>query len=182
MMKLPSDNFCRLKNYFWLTSVLVCLATTATVDVVAMAKDRQSHQSYLLDVSTATVITNKGKCMNRDPKKIDLALEAAQKWLDLVDSSEYTASWSEAAPYFQNAIAAEQWSTTLQGVRQPLGKVISREVKSTQCTNSLPGAPDGEYVVMQYQTSFEQKKSAVETVTLMLERDGEWKVAGYFIK
>jgi hypothetical protein len=46
---------------------------------------------------------------------------------------------------------------------------------------SLPGAPDGEYVVMQFNTSYTQKKSAVETVTMVLDKDGKWHVAGFFI-
>ena len=136
-----------------------------------MNRDRTLDSSY-----------NGSQTRNGLSRKITQAQEAAQKWLALVDNSEYTASWSQAAAYFQNAIAAEQWEKTLQGVRQPLGKTISRKVTSTQCTTSLPSSPDGEYVVIQYQTSFEQKKSAVETATLMLERDGTWKVAGYFIK
>ena len=69
-----------------------------------------------------------------------------------------------------------------RGVRQPLGKMLSRKIKSTQYETSLPGAPDGEYVVIQYNTSFEHKESAIETVTPMLEQDGKWKVSGYFIK
>lgn len=47
---------------------------------------------------------------------------------------------------------------------------------------SLPGAPDGKYVVIQYDTSFENKKAAVETVTPMLDKDGKWRVSGYYIK
>ena len=47
---------------------------------------------------------------------------------------------------------------------------------------SLPGAPDGEYVVLQFDTSFANKKEAVETVTPMLDKDGKWKVSGYYIK
>jgi hypothetical protein len=45
----------------------------------------------------------------------------------------------------------------LKAVRKPLGKVISREVKSKSHHTSLPGAPDGEYVVIQFDTSFENK-------------------------
>jgi hypothetical protein len=37
---------------------------------------------------------------------------------------------------------------------------------------TLPGAPDGEYVVFQFNTSFEQKSAAVETVTAIREKDG----------
>lgn len=49
-------------------------------------------------------------------------------------------------------------------------------------TKKLPGAPDGEYVVIQYESSFEHKQSAVETVTPMLDKDGKWRVSGYYIK
>ncbi len=47
---------------------------------------------------------------------------------------------------------------------------------------SLPGAPDGQYVVIQYESSFEHKKSAIETVTPSQGADGHWRVSGYFIK
>jgi hypothetical protein len=47
---------------------------------------------------------------------------------------------------------------------------------------TLPGVPDGEYVVVQFDTSFEKKKTAIETVTPMKEPDGRWRVSGYFIK
>ena len=58
----------------------------------------------------------------------------------------------------------------------------TRKIKSTTYTKTLPGAPDGEYVVLRYDTSFENKNSAVETVTPMLDKDGKWRVSGYFIK
>ncbi|MDD5138124.1 MAG: DUF4019 domain-containing protein, partial [Candidatus Omnitrophica bacterium] len=46
---------------------------------------------------------------------------------------------------------------------------------------TLPGAPDGEYVIVQFDTTFENKKSSVESVTMSLEADGRWRVSGYFI-
>jgi hypothetical protein len=53
-------------------------------------------------------------------------------------------------------------------------------MKSPAPALSLPGAPDGEYVVIQYETQFEHHTPA-ETVTPMLDKDGAWKVSGYFI-
>jgi len=35
--------------------------------------------------------------------------------------------------------------------------------------------------VIMYDTQFENKKSAVETITPMLDKDGKWRVAGYLI-
>ena len=46
----------------------------------------------------------------------------------------------------------------------------------------LPGAPAGRYVVMQFDASFAGRKSAAETVTFLLDRDGKWRSAGYFIR
>ncbi|MEA1992696.1 MAG: DUF4019 domain-containing protein, partial [Thermodesulfobacteriota bacterium] len=71
---------------------------------------------------------------------------------------------------------------SMQAVKKPLGKILSRKLKSKNYMTSLPDAPDGEYVVIQFETSFENKKSALETVTPMLDKDGKWRVSGYFIK
>ncbi|MEJ2724517.1 MAG: DUF4019 domain-containing protein [Deltaproteobacteria bacterium] len=109
-------------------------------------------------------------------------LSAAEKWLALVDEDRYAESWNEAAEYFKGAVEQEEWQESLQSVRKPFGEVISREVKTRSYLTSLPGAPDGEYVVIQFETSFENKKSAVETVIPMKDGDGRWRVSGYFIK
>ena len=111
-----------------------------------------------------------------------VAVNAANQWLALVDAGNYTASWDEAAAFFKSAVSKEQWVETMKGRRTPLGKVESRKLKSATYTTSLPGAPDGQYVVIQYDSSFQQKKSAVETVTPMRDKDGQWRVSGYFIK
>jgi hypothetical protein len=34
---------------------------------------------------------------------------------------------------------------------------------------------------MQFRPSFAKKKSAVETVVFMLEKDGQWRAVGYYI-
>ena len=83
---------------------------------------------------------------------------------------------------FRARVSKEQWQSIVAGVRDPLGKAISRKLKSATYTKTLPGAPDGEYVIIQYETSFEHNQSAVETITPMLEKDGRWRVSGYFIK
>jgi hypothetical protein len=115
-------------------------------------------------------------------EKEQAAVISAQKWLGLIDAEKYTESWKEAAEYFRNAIDQEQWAKTLQTVRKPLGKLSKRKVKAKTFQTSLPGAPDGEYVVIQFETAFENKKTAIETVTPMMGKDGKWRVAGYYIK
>jgi len=108
------------------------------------------------------------------------ATVAAQTWLATVDDGQYAQSWDQASELFRKAITQDKWVSALESVRKPLGKLVSRAVISAQTTN-LPGAPDGQYVVMQFNASFANKKSAVETVTFMQEKDGKWKAAGYYI-
>ena len=110
------------------------------------------------------------------------AITASGAWLSLVDEGNYAESWNQAAGLFKNAVTKEQWQSTVKAVRTPLGKVVVRKLKSKKFTETMPGAPDGEYVVIQYETTFENKKSAVETVTPMLDKDGKWRVSGYYIK
>ena len=110
------------------------------------------------------------------------ATSAAESWLKLVDDAQYDASWTNAASVFRGAVTSEAWSKAVGGVRGQMGKLVSRKLASANYTTSMPGAPDGKYVVIQFATSFENKASAVETVTPMQDPDGAWRVAGYFIK
>ena len=110
------------------------------------------------------------------------AVISAKKWLNLVDGEKYAESWREASELFRNAIRQKQWKQSVQATRKPLGKLVTRKIRAKTYTTSLPGAPDGEYVVIQFETSFENKKEAVETVTPMMDKDGKWRVSGYYIK
>ena len=117
-----------------------------------------------------------------EPEKEKAAVSAATHWLALVDGGQYAESWSAAAAFFQEAVTESQWMQSLQSARAPLGKVVSRKMVRKSYHTTLPGAPDGEYVVIQFQTSYENKKSAVETVTPMVDPDGVWRVSGYYIR
>lgn len=110
------------------------------------------------------------------------AQAAAEQWLALIDAGQFAESWQGAAAVFQAAVSQRQWQSSLESVRKPLGSRVSRKLKSAKYAKTLPGAPDGEYVVLQFDTSFTNKKEAVETITPMLDKDGKWKVSGYFIK
>jgi hypothetical protein len=130
-------------------------------------------------VLAGVLMAGVSSAINSDKEKAAVAV--AEKWLALVDAGKYSESWSEAAEYFRNAVTQDQWQQKLRAVRTPLGKVISRKLKTAAFRSQLPGAPDGQYVVIQFKTSFRNKRSAIETVTPMLE-NGIWKVSGYYIK
>lgn len=103
---------------------------------------------------------------------------AVRSWLSLIDAADYTQSWDTAAAYFRNSISQPQWISRVSAVRTPLGRVKSRQESSTRVARSLPGAPDGEYIVIQ----FEHKAATTEIVTPTKDADGQWRVSGYYIR
>ena len=110
------------------------------------------------------------------------AIAGAKSWLALVDAGNYGASWDAAASMFKSGVTRADWERMAASARGPLGKVLGRELAASKAMSSLPGAPDGHYVLVQFNTSFEHKAHAVETVTTVFESDGAWRVTGYFIK
>ncbi len=109
------------------------------------------------------------------------ARAAIEVWLALVDDGQFDKSWDNAAAAVQKAVPKEQWIKVLSDNRPKLGKLTLRALKATRASTQLPGAPVGQYVVVQYDTTFEHKKG-IETVTSMIDQSGQWKVSGYFFK
>jgi hypothetical protein len=109
-------------------------------------------------------------------------IAGAQAWLVIVDKGQYEQSWEDASAYFKSMVTKEQWVSQVAVARNLFGKLISRDLKMNQYQKALPGAPDGEYYVLSFNTVFENKASAIETVTVMKDKDGQWRLAGYFIK
>ncbi len=70
----------------------------------------------------------------------------------------------------------------LDGFMKPLGKTVKRTLYSSRFLESLPGAPDGEYLLLEFDTEFENKKTARETVTFLNNDQCQWVAAGYYIK
>jgi hypothetical protein len=111
----------------------------------------------------------------------EAAAAAAREWLDLVDQGDYACGWDAAAPAFKRMMTREQWDRAVHSVREPLGRCVSRALKSRQLVDSFPGGPSGPYVVLRFETRFENKRAAVESVTPARGQDESWRVAGYYI-
>jgi hypothetical protein len=139
-------------------------------------KTRSTIKSLLLACAVGIFSTTA-----RADDNIFAAVSAAREWLALADAKEYKKSWQEAAPFFKEHVKENQWEDQISAVRGPLGRVESRELLGAQFTTTLPGAPEGEYVVIQFKTAFADKPESVETITPM-KADGSWRVSGYFIK
>src|SRR5450432_423800 len=83
------------------------------------------------------------------------AMTVAQAWLARVDAGRYGESWDESAVFFRESIPKLEWQKALDKVRAPLGAMVTRKIRTATYARSLPGAPVGEYVVIQFDTRFE---------------------------
>lgn len=113
------------------------------------------------------------------PKEEEMAIQSAESWLALVDEEKYLESWEGLAGLFKKNIKKEEWVNDLNRFRKPLGKLLERKLQHV--TNSSE-ASVGEYLIFQYETSFENKKSAVEAVSVIKDKDGKWRTLGYGIQ
>ena len=117
-----------------------------------------------------------------DADAVSKAKSAAQQWLASADAGLYDKNWEDAAGPFKKAVSKTQWEAALKAARAPFGVLKTRSVAAANYTQTLPGAPKGEYVVIRYTSDYSNKAGVVETVTPMLDADGVWRVTGYFVK
>jgi hypothetical protein len=109
------------------------------------------------------------------------AVASAEQWVGLVDRGLYAESWEQAGAILKAQIGKPGWTGAVEPVRKPLGAVVSRKLKAETPTRTLPGVPDGDYDVLQFDTEFAGNRKTTETIFLAHEASG-WKVDGYFIK
>jgi hypothetical protein len=125
-------------------------------------------------------------CQAQGPAPADSALSQAQTaagaWLALIDASQYEESWDSTAGVFRAAVTRPDWQTSLLKARAPFGAVRNRTLLGASYQTRLPGAPPGEYVVLQYEAELAGARVIVETVTPMKESDGRWRVSGYYVR
>ncbi len=119
--------------------------------------------------------------LGADERAEEHAAAAAREWLSLVDGGRHAMSWEKAAPMFRLAVTPEQWDRAVHSVRTPLGRCLSRTLRSHKLVDAFPGAPKGPYVVLQFEADFEHREHAIETVTPVHGQDDRWRVASYFI-
>lgn len=115
--------------------------------------------------------------------KVAAASSAAVSFLQLLDAGEYEDAWHLGSAHLQTEIPLETWLEQVSDVRQQVGSLQQRSQTDVNYTRApVEGIPEGEYLSFFYLSEFDAKKQAKERVTLYLETDGVWRVAGYFVE
>ena len=137
--------------------------------------------SLLLAVVVFSKLARAADSTPADPK---IAVAASvQTWLREIDGGHYEQSWKDASTFFRSHVSVEKWVGLANGTRFPLGKCIQRQQVSLAFEKDPDpkGVIKGDFAMVQFESSFENMKHAVETVSFYKEADGTWKAAGYYI-
>ena len=116
-----------------------------------------------------------------DEGELELAQDLALSWLALTDDGQFDSSWNDASTFFQAAISESAWVSALSAARSSFGGLKSRKIIASTFSKTLPDAPNGTYIIFEFDTAFEKQVSARETLAMIKVGGDVWRVAAYII-
>lgn len=109
-------------------------------------------------------------------------IQASQKWLALLDAGKAGAAWDVSSAHLKSVVNRAKWIEGITAARKPFGKLDTRKAEKFARSHELPGAPEGDYSIIEFESVFANGKKASEHVIWMLEKGDVWRVSGYFIR
>ncbi len=114
-----------------------------------------------------------------EQENMRLSRIAADEWLKFMDAGQYGESWDAGSNIFRFTIKRDEWIKAEDKLRRPLGALVSRTLVEQRPAKNPKGLPAGDYMVLFYKTSFQNRPDAKELITMVLSTDGKWKVLTY---
>jgi hypothetical protein len=96
-----------------------------------------------------------------------------------INTGRYDKLYTEAADEWRRDTTLEESKETFERLRDKLGRASVRNLQTAREEQTSTAPVAGHSLIAIYQTSFEQGH-AMETFTLV-ERDGKWHLAKYFV-
>ena len=96
-----------------------------------------------------------------------------------VNEGRYEKIYTEASEEWKSRTTTEQTKEVFTTIKEKLGTVKTRTVQTIRNQENSGVDVPGHSIVVIYQTAFERAEG-METFTLV-ERDGRWMLAGYFV-
>jgi hypothetical protein len=105
----------------------------------------------------------------------------ARDYLALLDDGQYESTWDAMSPFFKLLHDQYLWQGKQQAIRDAYGPLKSRLIRLSSQRQTYKNSPDGNYVVVQFDTVFRNKAKAVETVVLDCQNTFECTIRDYII-
>lgn len=109
------------------------------------------------------------------------AAAAAGSFVTLLDAKVPGDAWQMFTPFAQISKPRDQWQELQQTLRTAYGPLEKRTLRGVTLQNRYTMLPDGRFAIVQFDTSFDKKQGAIETVVLARFEDGRWRVHDYVI-
>ncbi|WP_170298972.1 DUF4019 domain-containing protein [Massilia eburnea] len=113
----------------------------------------------------------------QSPKETADARVAAERWMKLMDTEEYSAAWNTGAASMRKDMPKLAWNLLANTVHLPLGAAKSRTFKSSDAIAATAQKPAS--ITLTYVGEYEKSHNVLEKVTTVQEADGQWRVSGF---
>lgn len=113
----------------------------------------------------------------QSPKETADARVAAERWMKLMDTEEYSAAWNSGAANMRKDMPKFVWNMLASTIHQPLGAARSRTFKSSDTIAATAEKPAS--ITLTYIGDYEKSHNVLEKVTTIQEADGQWRVTGF---
>jgi len=155
-------------------AVAMLLAATAT----ASAQTRPAAPSPQPQAAPRTAAA--GAASSVAP---DNVMQAALVVLQMVDEGKVAQAWQGMSPVARATSTEKQFVDGVAAKRKALGTPVARDwtMVSKHAVASGGNVPAGLYVSARFQTRFSTNRVAEELVSLHLDDDNTWRLAGYTI-
>jgi len=111
-------------------------------------------------------------------------LDALENWLVLIDTGNLDAAWQVSSQPNSSSTERQKFMDKMSRIDRLMGKRVSRQLLSKKISY---GKTSGDSVAesqmaVRFSTSCENIPQAMESVVLVRERDGNWRVSDYSIQ
>ena len=142
---------------------------------------KNSRIHLLLVLMTLALIIIPAMNKTPDEETSVKSTDAAVKFLYLIDNKEYAQSWEVSSAHLKKTVNKDDWVEKLAQIRDAAGTVVERVKDDVTYLEAAGDLPQGEYVVIRFNSKFSKKPRVIESVTLFLGDKDQWRVAGYFL-
>ncbi len=109
------------------------------------------------------------------------AIVAAEQFVELIDDNDFAVAYEGASELMHLSHSEADWVARVKLSALLVGAVQKRKLISVLARESYPRFPDGEYLLVYFESQRERKQKATEVV-LVHAVAGKWQVCTYRLK
>jgi len=119
-------------------------------------------------------------CATLEQRRIDkeAAIEVTNTWFKYLDEKNYEKLWEISSDLFKLKTDKKDFLREIKGIRDPLGKVIDRDLQFNDKMPLIKHYPDGTYRKVVFWSKYENKDFVREYLLIIKEGD-RWGVLKY---